>query len=90
MKKARFQTALLMILVIIGISLAALLLSFGRNTDVDIVREGAAGAVPEKTALIQNLTDYCILAEDRNFVYCFSDKQTFKKSGFTSTANVGN
>lgn len=33
--------------------------------------------------------DYYILAQNGNYVYCVSDKQTFKKAGFTSTANVG-
>ena len=33
--------------------------------------------------------DYYILAQNGNYVYCISDKQTFKKAGFTSTANVG-
>jgi len=33
--------------------------------------------------------DYYILARNGNFVYCVSDKKTFSKAGFTSTANVG-
>ena len=33
--------------------------------------------------------DYYILAHNGNYVYCVSDKQTFTKAGFTSTANVG-
>lgn len=34
-------------------------------------------------------TSFYILAQNGKFVYCVSDKKTFKKSGFTSTANVG-
>ena len=33
--------------------------------------------------------DYYILAQNGNYVYCVSDKKTFSKAGFTSTANVG-
>lgn len=33
--------------------------------------------------------DYYILAANGNYVYCVSDKKTFKKAGFTSTANIG-
>ncbi len=33
--------------------------------------------------------DYYILAQNGNYVYCVSDKKTFKKAGFTSTENVG-
>ena len=33
--------------------------------------------------------DYYILSRNGNYVYCVSDKKTFKKAGFTSTANVG-
>lgn len=33
--------------------------------------------------------DYYILAQNGNYVYCVSDKKTFKKAGFTSTDNVG-
>ena len=33
--------------------------------------------------------DYYILAHNGNYVYCVSDKQTFTKAGFSSTANVG-
>lgn len=33
--------------------------------------------------------NYYILAKNERFVYCVSDKQTFKKSGFKSTANNG-
>ena len=32
---------------------------------------------------------YYILAQNGNYVYCVSDKKTFKKAGFTSTANIG-
>lgn len=34
-------------------------------------------------------TDFYILAQNENYVYCISDKQTFKLSGFTSTDNIG-
>ncbi len=30
-----------------------------------------------------------IIAKNGNYVYCVSDKKTFKKAGFTSTGNVG-
>ena len=33
--------------------------------------------------------DYYILAQNGNYVYCVSDKTTFRKAGFTTTANVG-
>ena len=33
--------------------------------------------------------NYYILAQNGNYVYCVSDKKTFSKAGFTSTANVG-
>lgn len=33
--------------------------------------------------------DYYILARNENFVYYISDKTAFKKSGFTSTDNIG-
>ena len=33
--------------------------------------------------------DYYILSQNGNYVYCVSDKKTFSKAGFTSTANVG-
>ncbi len=33
--------------------------------------------------------NYYILAQNGNYVYCVSDKKTFKKAGFTSTDNVG-
>jgi len=33
--------------------------------------------------------DYYILAQNGTYVYCVSDKQTFKKAGFASTDNVG-
>ena len=33
--------------------------------------------------------EYYILAQNGNYVYCVSDKKTFSKAGFTSTANVG-
>ena len=33
--------------------------------------------------------DYYILAQNGNYVYCVSDKKTFKKAGFTTTDNVG-
>ncbi len=33
--------------------------------------------------------NYYILAQNGNYVYCVSDKKTFKKAGFTSTGNVG-
>ncbi len=33
--------------------------------------------------------DYYILAQNGNYVYCVSDKQTFSRAGFTSTENVG-
>ena len=33
--------------------------------------------------------DYYILAQNGNYVYCVSDKETFSKAGFTSTDNVG-
>lgn len=33
--------------------------------------------------------DYYILAQNGNYVYCVSDKKTFSKAGFTSTANIG-
>lgn len=33
--------------------------------------------------------DYYILAQNGNYVYYVSDKKTFSKAGFTSTANVG-
>ena len=33
--------------------------------------------------------DYYILAHNGNYVYCVSDKRTFSKAGFTTTANVG-
>ena len=33
--------------------------------------------------------DYYILARNGNYVYCVSDKQTFSRAGFASTANVG-
>ena len=32
---------------------------------------------------------YYILALNGNYVYCVSDKKTFSKAGFTSTANIG-
>lgn len=32
---------------------------------------------------------YYILAQNGNYVYCVSDKRTFAKAGFTTTANVG-
>ena len=33
--------------------------------------------------------NYYILAQNGNYVYCVSDKVTFSKAGFTSTANIG-
>lgn len=33
--------------------------------------------------------DYYLLAQNRNYVYCISDKKTFEKAGFTSLANDG-
>ena len=33
--------------------------------------------------------DYYILAQNGNYVYCVSDKKTFRKAGFQSTENVG-
>ena len=33
--------------------------------------------------------DYYILAQNGNYVYCVSDKVTFGRAGFTTTANVG-
>lgn len=33
--------------------------------------------------------DYYILARNGNYVYCVSDKKTFSKAGFSSTANIG-
>ncbi|MBQ8209521.1 MAG: hypothetical protein IJZ35_02925 [Clostridia bacterium] len=33
--------------------------------------------------------DYYILAQNGNYVYCVSDKKTFKNAGFTTTDNVG-
>ena len=33
--------------------------------------------------------DYYILAQNGDYVYCVSDKQTFSMAGFTSTGNVG-
>jgi len=33
--------------------------------------------------------DYYMLALNGNYVYCVSDKKTFSKAGFTSTANIG-
>ena len=35
------------------------------------------------------LDDYYILTRNGNYVYCVSDKRTFKKAGFTSIENVG-
>lgn len=32
---------------------------------------------------------YYILAQNGTYVYCVSDRRTFKKAGFASTANVG-
>ena len=34
-------------------------------------------------------SEYYILAINGNYVYCVSDKKTFKKAGFTSTTNIG-
>ncbi|MDE6626729.1 MAG: hypothetical protein K2K56_10245 [Lachnospiraceae bacterium] len=34
-------------------------------------------------------TDYYILAQNGYYVYCVSDKKTFRKSGFSSKANIG-
>lgn len=34
-------------------------------------------------------TDYYILAQNGNYVYCVTDKKTFRKSGFKSTDNIG-
>ena len=34
-------------------------------------------------------TNFYILAQNTNFVYCISDKTTFKNAGFTSLANDG-
>jgi len=34
-------------------------------------------------------TDYYILAQNGNYVYCVTDKKTFRNSGFESTDNVG-
>ncbi len=34
-------------------------------------------------------TEYYILAINGSYVYCVSDKDTFKAAGFTSTANFG-
>ena len=33
--------------------------------------------------------DYYILAQNGDYVYCVSDKATFRKAGFTTTDNVG-
>lgn len=33
--------------------------------------------------------DYYILAQNGNYVYYVSDKKTFSKAGFTTTANIG-
>lgn len=33
--------------------------------------------------------NYYILARNGNYVYCVSDRSTFKKAGFTSTENIG-
>lgn len=33
--------------------------------------------------------DFYLLARNQRFVYCVSDKSTFKKAGFASTANDG-
>ena len=33
--------------------------------------------------------DYYILAQNGNYVYCVSDKKTFKRAGFTTLGNVG-
>ena len=33
--------------------------------------------------------DYYILARNGNYVYCVSDKSTFKKADFSSTENIG-
>ena len=33
--------------------------------------------------------DYYILAQNGDYVYCVSDKQTFSKAGFTTIDNVG-
>jgi len=33
--------------------------------------------------------DYYILAQNGNYVYCVSDKKTFRKAGFTTTDNIG-
>lgn len=34
-------------------------------------------------------SDYYLMAQNSNYVYCVSDNKTFKDAGFTSLANVG-
>ncbi|MBO5352587.1 MAG: hypothetical protein J6J42_01750 [Lachnospiraceae bacterium] len=37
----------------------------------------------------ETYSDYYIMAINGDYVYCVSDKKTFSKAGFTSTANIG-
>ena len=60
------------------------------NRFIDIVY----GLSSENASTIFNLyqkmyLDYYILAQNGNYVYCISDKRTFKAAGFTSTGNIG-
>ena len=50
------------------------------SDDAKVIFELYCGLYPD---------DYYILAQNGNYVYCVSDKTTFRKAGFTTTANVG-
>lgn len=58
---------------------------------IDIVYGLSAQDAEKIFAVYENLyaENYYILAINGNYVHCVSDKKTFKKAGFTTTANVG-
>ena len=50
------------------------------DEDANVIFELYNGLYPD---------NYYILAQNGNYVYCVSDKATFRKAGFTTTDNVG-
>ncbi|MBQ9767843.1 MAG: hypothetical protein IJW37_07050 [Lachnospiraceae bacterium] len=61
------------------------------NKFIDITYGLTAEEADRVFHIYENLytDDYYILAINGNYVYCVSDKKTFSKAGFTTTANIG-
>lgn len=72
-----------------GISAERIYASKG-NSSIDICYGLSEANVKEAFKYFENkYHEFYLMAMNGNYVYFISDKQTFKKAGFTSLANVG-